>query len=318
MVLPSLGRVACRTGAKSWRGLTDTDFFSLLSSWPHLSTRNLFKPPTICLSLCLSTRSPGFTGAPFVLRILGCITRSLGVFFEKPGSAGWMELRGDWLCTALTSVCSSSSRLWGLGASAMSVIFLKDLENTMISLQRKEMTLGLTEAEKNTLSATTSLYNGIFKQQEIYWLGGSALGWIGWRRVTRTQGSFTPSLLSGNVGIPSPPFLHYGPGRFLDYYKSLWGCDHSQGVPFLDYPGPRLDNSLREELLRPIDDDEIWKAIRSLPLNKAPGVDGMSTSFYFTSLTGTLSKCLRLSVVSLILARCLLLFLASHHCVLYS
>lgn len=47
-----------------------------------------------------------------------------------------------------------------------------------------------------------------------------------------------------------------------------------------DLPGTRLDGDARELLVRPIDDEEIWSAVRSLPTDKAPGFDGFAASFY--------------------------------------
>lgn len=44
--------------------------------------------------------------------------------------------------------------------------------------------------------------------------------------------------------------------------------------------GPRLDDSHRNGLSRPVSDEEIWEAISSLPSKKAPGIDGFSASFY--------------------------------------
>lgn len=44
-------------------------------------------------------------------------------------------------------------------------------------------------------------------------------------------------------------------------------------------PGPRLSDSHKELLAAPVSAAEIWKAIHSLPMGKAPGLDGFGASF---------------------------------------
>lgn len=60
----------------------------------------------------------------------------------------------------------------------------------------------------------------------------------------------------------------------MDFQPWAWGPVRS------DLPGTRLDDSHRALLAAPVLENEIWAAINSLFLGKAPGLDGFGASFY--------------------------------------
>lgn len=71
----------------------------------------------------------------------------------------------------------------------------------------------------------------------------------------------------------------------MDFYKLLYSSDFSHAPPdllsFFDkIDTPTLDQSVAEELERPITDSELAEAVKSLQSGKSPGPDGFPDDFY--------------------------------------
>lgn len=67
---------------------------------------------------------------------------------------------------------------------------------------------------------------------------------------------------------------------FANFFEHFWALDRAGGSIPVALPGPSLPFEARRSLIRPVEDEEITQALRSSPLGKAPGVDGLGASFY--------------------------------------
>lgn len=67
---------------------------------------------------------------------------------------------------------------------------------------------------------------------------------------------------------------------FISHYQNLWQEDWAWGPLEADLSEPSITELEALQLTRPVEEAEIFKAMRSLPLGKAPGIDGVGASFY--------------------------------------
>lgn len=75
--------------------------------------------------------------------------------------------------------------------------------------------------------------------------------------------------------------------RFRDYYATLYATRTASSdahvTEYLEYiKMPFLTNDHREQLMRPIEKDEIVAALKGMKTNGAPGIDGLTVGFYRT------------------------------------
>ncbi|XP_073012252.1 uncharacterized protein [Typha latifolia] len=69
--------------------------------------------------------------------------------------------------------------------------------------------------------------------------------------------------------------------ELLDHYEELRGPNKEEKWALLEeLELPTISNEDRVGLLKPVDNDEILEALRSMPVGKAPGLDGLQAEVY--------------------------------------
>lgn len=208
-----------------------------LSDWPSLSTSHLLKMAASdhCPILLTFARPFGLTPKPF---------RFEDFWLRYPDS--WRVVQSAWdRGLSVAASCSNARRLskclyfvrhalcvWNRSHVANLFAGARELENILLDLKRKDMVSGLDDSDKSLLLSSTSLYNGLLRQQEIYWRQRSRLTWLaeGTRffhayASIRNRKSMIHSLCleDGSSSSNSQVIMD----AFLKHFKMLWGCDHS-------------------------------------------------------------------------------------------
>lgn len=67
---------------------------------------------------------------------------------------------------------------------------------------------------------------------------------------------------------------------FSSHFRRLWNADRAWGCIESDLPRPILSPDNAQLLVKDVDEEEISKAVFSLPIGNAPGIDGFGASFF--------------------------------------
>ncbi|PKA46599.1 putative mitochondrial protein [Apostasia shenzhenica] len=174
----------------------------------------------------------------------------------------------------------------------------KDLESRIVELQSRESVgTGLTESELDCLLHLVAEYNTTFSRLETWWLQRAKVKW----KCRDGNTSYfhkaatcrkRPNHIRRLVGQNGEEILDHEGIRaaLVTHFSSKWRTPIPPS-PELSIPPPRAIIS-DEDALRissPVSNEEIVAAINSLGNNKAPGIDGITSSFLkgYWSVTST-------------------------------
>lgn len=165
----------------------------------------------------------------------------------------------------------------------------KLIEAEIGNLQQKEERGCASSDEAIRIRCLTAEYHNFMRAHEIFWQQKSRIMWV--NQGDRNTKFFHRSTivrrarnLITSIRGDSGEFLTDGPtiSQFLcDQFKARWASQDSiVSTPDLSMIPQIIDDSDNEDLSRPVSEEEVFNAIRSMHSDKSPGPDGFPASFY--------------------------------------
>uniref|UniRef100_A0A803SLD7 Reverse transcriptase domain-containing protein n=1 Tax=Anolis carolinensis TaxID=28377 RepID=A0A803SLD7_ANOCA len=149
--------------------------------------------------------------------------------------------------------------------------------------QKLKKELDLLRLQKNNMEMEQLAKKLKFIKQDYFQNANKPGRWLSRKIGKRKQKQFITKINSdGRCYQTDKEILK----QFENFYKTLYKKDQIKKVDIMQYLGgknlQKITDEQRELLNKPVDEEEIKKAIRKMDPNKAPGPDGFSVTYYRT------------------------------------
>uniref|UniRef100_A0A803TP05 Reverse transcriptase domain-containing protein n=1 Tax=Anolis carolinensis TaxID=28377 RepID=A0A803TP05_ANOCA len=165
----------------------------------------------------------------------------------------------------------------------------KELEEETVSLEKKlknnprdkEITFKLDALKRQVEEQLEEVGRKMTYVRQQNFENANKIGkWLAWKMNKRKQLQCIDKIQENNIYFDRKEIEN----QFVKYYRNLYSEDNIPKEKVMQYLGEqdikKLRENQREQLNKKIGIEEIERAIKRLPSNKAPGPDGLTTTYY--------------------------------------